>query len=219
MRTGALLFFLTVFGAQALASEKIDAGIFAGTSYYFGNINPGRQFYNISPAGGLLVKYNFNEHYSLRTNFNFGRIMADDLDFPHILNQTRNAYFVNNFYDFSLQGEFNFQPFRATMFSRPLSPYVTAGLAYTFVTGSTDESSSGFNIPFGVGLKYGLNRRITLGMEWILKKNFNDNIDGVKSFGQYGSPSWVHNNDWVSLAGFFMTIRPFDRRGDCPVYR
>ncbi len=219
MRTKAIVFLLIIFGTQVRASEKIDAGIFAGTSYYMGNINPSRHFYSLSPAGGLLVKYNFNEHYSLRTNFNFGQFRADDLDFENILHQSRGAVFVNNFYDLSLQGEFNFQPFRVTMFRRPLSPYLTAGLAYTFVAGTMDQASSYVNIPFGGGIKYGISRKITIGMEWILKKSFTDNIDGVKSFGQYGSPSWVHNNDWVSLAGIFLTVRPFERRGDCPVYK
>ena len=87
-----------------------------------------------------------------------------------------------------------------------------------FMPASGGIAANYLNIPFGGGIKYGLSRKVTIGMEWILKKSFSDDIDGVKSFGQFNSPSLVHNNDWVSLAGFFITIKPFDRRGDCPAY-
>jgi hypothetical protein len=217
MKTTALFFFL-FFLCRVLSAGGLEAGIFGGTSYYIGDINRSMLFHNLSPAAGGIIKYNFNEHYSLRTNFNYGRIGADDIKIQDILHQTRNASFINNFYDFSIQGEFNFQPFRATIFTRPVSTYITAGLAYTFTSSASHHSTGFLNLPFGAGIKYGLNRRVTLGMEWILKKSFTDNIDGVKSFGQFNSPSLVHNNDWVSLAGIFVTIRPFERRGDCPVY-
>jgi hypothetical protein len=210
-----ILLFLSV---NRVSPSGFETGLFGGTSYYIGNINTSTHFYSLSPAAGAIFKYNFNDHYSLRANFNFGRIRADDLDFKNPLHQTRNARFINNFYDFSLQGEFNFLPFRTTIFRRPVSTYVTAGLAWTIM------DSEGYvqgrpNLPFGVGVKYGFSRRATLGMEWALKKNFSDNIDGVRSFGQFNSPSLVHNNDWVSLAGIFLTVKPFERRGDCPVYR
>jgi hypothetical protein len=218
MRAKVIFLFLFVFVSRAWPSG-FDAGLFGGTSYYLGNINTSRHFYSVSPVGGAIIKYNFNDHYSLRTNFNYGQVRADDLDFENILHQTRNASFVNNFYDFSLQGEFNFQPFRVTIFNRPVSTYVTAGIAYTFIPRPESPDNGYLNIPFGGGIKYGFSRRATLGMEWVLKKSFSDKIDGVRSFGQFNSRSLVHNNDWVSLAGIFLTIKPFERKGDCPVYR
>jgi hypothetical protein len=219
MRIRATFFFLCIFLNPALTARGPEVGIFGGTSSYIGDINRSLLFHNLSPSAGALIKYNFNDHYSLRTSFNFGRIGADDTEIENFLHQARGASFLNNFYELSLQAEFNFQPFRATIFTRPVSTYVTAGLAYTFTPSASNNTAGFLNLPFGAGIKYGLNRRVTLGMEWILKKTFTDNIDGVKSFGQFTSPSLVHNNDWVSLAGIFVTIKPFQRRGDCPVYR
>ena len=218
MRTLAVILLLSISVHQAFPSDNLDIGIFGGTSYYRGNINTSQHFYRLSPAFGAIVKYNLDEHYSIRANLNYGQVRGDDLDFRNILHQTRQAAFVNNFYDFSLQGEFNFQPFKVTIFARPFSTFITAGLAYTFMPGSESVTANYLNIPFGGGIKYGLSRKVTIGMEWILKKSFSDDIDGVKSFGQFNSPSLVHNNDWVSLAGIFITIKPFERRGDCPVY-
>ncbi len=218
MKTAAIFFFLVVFINPVYTGTNLEFGAFAGTSYYLGNINTSQHFYNLSPAFGVLSKYNIDEHYTLRASLNYGQIKASDLDFNNILHQTRSAGFINNFYDLSLQGEFSFRPFRTTIFAKPFSTFITTGISYTFVQESNGTVSDYFNIPFGGGIKYGLSRRVTLGMEWILKKNFSDNIDGIKSFGQFQSRSLVHNNDWVSLAGFFITIKPFDRRGDCPAY-
>jgi hypothetical protein len=218
MKTLPLAVILLIATLTGFSRDRFDIGLFAGTSYYMGDINRSLHFYNTSPALGGLVKFNFDKHYSLRAGFNFGRIRADDLDFTNILHQTRAAHFVNNFYDFSLQGEFNFQPFEVTIFKKPVSSYITGGIAYTTMTGSARGTGSSINIPFGLGVKYGMSRKVTVGMEWILKKSFSDGMDGIKSFGQFTSPSLVHNNDWVSLAGFFITIKPFDRPGDCPAY-
>ncbi len=214
----AISIILLLIAGEVRSSDELDIGLFAGTSYYMGNINPSVHFYNLSPSAGALLKYNFNEHYAIRMGVNYGRIRADDLDFDNILHQTRQAGFVNNFYDFSLQGEFNFMPFKVTIFRKPLSTFITAGIAYTFIPDGQGPAANYLNIPFGGGVKYGLSRKVTIGMEWILKKSFTDDIDGVRSFGQFNSPSLVHNNDWVSLAGFFITVKPFERRGDCPAY-
>ena len=218
MRSLILLIIFSLYSAKVSSQEELDLGIFAGTSYYLGNINTSQHFYKLSPAIGALAKYNFNEHYAIRLGFNWGQFRADDMDFDNILHQTRESAFINNFYDFSLQGEFSFHPFKVTIFSRPYSTYVTAGLSYTFTDRSPDPSTSYLNIPFGLGFKYGISRKVSLGVEWIMKKSFADDLDGVKSFGQFDSPSLVHNNDWVSLAGIFITIKPFERRGDCPPY-
>ena len=203
---------------KAIPQDELDLGIFAGTSYYIGNINTSSHFYNLSPALGFLAKYNLDAHYSVRAGLNYGQVKANDLDFENILHQNRASSFINNFYDFSLQGEFSFQPFKVTIFNRPYSTYITAGIAYIFLPGSGGPAPGYLNIPFGGGFKYAVSRRVSLGMEWILKKSFSDDIDGIKSFGQFSSPSLVHNNDWVSLAGFFITVKPFERRGDCPAY-
>lgn len=203
MRVAVILVFLLTSSNQVFTRDNLNIGLFAGTSYYLGDINPSLHFYNLSPAMGAIVKYNINAHYSLRTSLNYGQVRADDLEFSNILHQTRGASFVNNFYDFSLQGEFNFKPFSANLFKRPFTPYVTAGVAYTIMQGSPGSSVNFLNIPFGAGIKYGISSRISVGMEWILKKSFIDVLDGVKSFGQFNSSSLVHNNDWVSLAGFF----------------
>ncbi len=218
VRITAISFILMLFVGNAFPSDELDVGIFAGSSYYMGNINTSRPFYRPSPALGALLKYNFNEHYALKMGFNYGQLRADDLDFDNILHQSRQADFVNNFYDFSLQGEFNFTPFKVTIFRKPFSTFITAGLAYTFIPDGQGPAANYLNIPFGGGVKYGVSRKVTIGLEWILKKSFTDDIDGVRSFGQFDTPSLVHNNDWVSLAGFFITIKPFERRGDCAVY-
>ncbi|MGF1586771.1 MAG: DUF6089 family protein, partial [Bacteroidales bacterium] len=199
MKTLIIFFFLAILSTGSFSRDNFNIGVFAGTSYYQGDINTSRHFYAPAPAFGMMVKYDFNDHYSLKAGLNYGQISANDLDFAGITNQTRGATFVNNFYDFSLLGEFNFQPFRVTIFKKPVTTFITAGMAHT--TGISESFTGNLNIPFGGGVKYGISSKVTIGFEWIMKKTFTDNLDGVKSFGQFNSPSLVHNNDWVSLAG------------------
>ncbi len=210
--------FLILSTATEGAGEKMEFGAFAGTSYYLGDINPGKHFYSLSPAFGGTFKYNFNDHYSLRKSVNYGSITGDDNDFENDFQQMRGASFQSGFYDFTLLLEFNFFPFETTIFKKGFSPYLTGGFSYMFIPEDSYISSSHVNIPFGGGFKFGISKKITVGAEWLFKKFLSDEIDGVMNFGQKNDPSLIHNNDWVSLAGFFITIKPFEKRGDCPVY-
>ena len=52
---------------------NLDAGFFAGTSYYLGDINIRRHFYNPGLSLGAMVKQNVTEHHSFRANVFFGQ--------------------------------------------------------------------------------------------------------------------------------------------------
>ncbi len=218
MKKSAIIITSLLFSFYAVAQEGIEFGGFTGTSYYMGDINPSKHFYSVSPAFGGLMKYNLNEHYSVRTSVNFGRLFADDNDFDKAMQQHRGASFETGFMDLTLMMEFNFLPFETTIFRKGFSPFVAGGISYMFIAGNSGPSSSYLNLPFGVGIKYGISKKVTIGAEWLMKKTFSDEIDGIINFGQKTDPSLIHNNDWVSLAGFFITIKPFERKGDCPVY-
>ncbi len=217
MKTTITAFLIIIFSVNVSAQEGIEFGGFTGTSYYLGDINPSRHFYSVSPSLGALIKYNLDNHYSVRTSINFGRLYASDRDFDNYFQQHRGASFESDFMDLTLLMEFNFLPFETTIFKKGFSPFIAGGLSYIFISGS-GVSDSYLSIPFGGGLKYGISKKVTIGAEWLLKKTFSDKIDGVINFGQKNDPSLIHNNDWVSLAGFFITIKPFERKGDCPVY-
>jgi len=201
-----------------LAQSHKEAGFFAGTSYYIGDINPTRQFYDPSSSIGVLAKYFLNDRHCIRFSGFYGQFHGRDKDFSNEFQQARNKSFSTSLVDFSLTYEFNFLPFTYNDRKTVFSPYLFGGVGYDIVTQSQYPIGNHLSIPFGTGIKYLASRKITLGLEWSFRKTFQDNMDGVESAGLPAEKSLISNKDWYSFAGFFITFRLFDNTGNCPVY-
>ncbi len=93
MRRAVILVFMcltSIFGF--CQSEEI--GIFAGGSYYLGDLNPAKQFYNTNFAPGLLYRYNMKDNrWVLRIHFTYGTVEARDADSKIQSNIDRNLDF------------------------------------------------------------------------------------------------------------------------------
>lgn len=213
-----LLVSLLCIYTSALAQSHKEAGFFAGTSYYIGDINGTRQFYNPSPSVGVLIKNFFNNRHCLRFSGFYGQFKGNDLDFNNEFQQNRRTKFSASLLDMSLTYEFNFLPFSYKDRSSVFSPYLFGGLGLDLMMSEQYPVGNHFSIPFGIGGKYLASRKVTVGLEWSFRKTFRDNIDGVKSPGLPSEKSALSNNDWYSFAGFFITFRLFDNPGNCPVY-
>jgi len=202
---GILFFFL---GHNIFAQNSSDAGFLLGANYYMGDINPNKQLYSSSPTVGFLYRYNMGTRYTVRTSLSFSSLSGSDLDFDDVYQQSRGASFETELVDFSLQVEFNFQPFMAPLSSRTkrFSPYITSGISYL----SVSSTSSSFAIPMGVGCKYLLGKRWTAAIEWTFKKSFTDDLDGLDDPNNFGDASMFHNNDWTSFLGVTLTLQLFN---------
>jgi hypothetical protein len=212
-----ILFFsvMLLFSNSIYSQNKFEMGIFAGTSYYLGDINPSRQFYSAAPSFGGLMKYNFNDRYALRLSGLYGGLSADDLDFENGFQQQRAEFFNTNFFEVDLHLEFNFMPFFPVDNKKVFSPYVFSGIGYSFMLALGNNQVV---LPMGVGVKYSFRRRLTFNLEWGFRKTFADNLDGVSNLGSEDFASAFHNNDWYSVAGIGISFRLFDSSGNCPVY-
>jgi hypothetical protein len=209
-------FFLISF--SILGQKNGEFGIFAGASYYMGEVNPERHFYSTRPAFGALYKHNVNEHFSLRMGFTYGFLQGNDLDFNNTFQLSRAHSFEAVFIDLGFQAEFNFLPFTVKRFKKAATPYVTSGFAYTFLAGEATDLDGHPTIPFGIGAKIGWSQRFITAIEWSFRKTFVDNIDGLESAGQSHKRSFIHNNDWIFVTGIIITYKFHNPAGDCPVY-
>jgi hypothetical protein len=202
------------------AQRNANLGIIGGISYYMGDINPNRHFYNPSPAFGVIYRININPRYAIRGNAYYTKISGSDLDFPELIHPDR-AYlpvsFSTTMLDLNVQVEFNFLPFTPNVGKFKYTPYVSCGMGFTMAMSSNVDASHHFTFPFGTGLKFNISQRISTGAEWSFRKSFTDGIDGVKN--PTGIQSWVHNNDWYSYLGIFITYKFFKFVEDCPAYR
>jgi len=211
-----LCFCLSPF---ATAQKNSDIGIFAGAAYYMGDINPARHFYNALPALGIIYRYNANTRWSVRANAYYISLTGSDADFPELLHPDRPfspAVFRTSFMDAALQAEFNFLPYTPGLRPFDFTPYLTAGLATSLIMGTDADALSFVSLPFGAGIKTTFTKRISGGAEWSFRKTFSDNLDGVDN--PSGISSVIHNNDWYSYIGVFITYKFYNFAADCPAY-
>jgi hypothetical protein len=203
----------------ASAQRDADIGVFAGTSYYLGDINPSKHFYRPSLAFGVLYRYNINTRWAIRANGYVADLSGNDLDFPERLNPDRPLNpqrFQTSLLDLGVQAEFNFLPYTPSAGKWQYSPYITAGLAGSMIMGSDVDAMNTLAIPFGIGAKINLTSRLSAGAEWGFRKTFSDRIDGLEN--PSGTSSLIHNNDWYSFMGIFITYKFFNFATECPAY-
>lgn len=211
--------FIMIFSLMEISAQKyFDAGLTGGGSYYLGEINPSRQFYDLSPAYGGFVRYNVNNREAFRLSLIHMGLRGNDADFHNIYQQLRNVSFHASFLEVSTTFEFNFLPYVTHKLKNGFSPYLFGGIGYVTFVNSTSNKGNNFSVPFGMGVKYTLSKVIGAGFEWGMRKYFDDNIDGITNPGGKEMKPFINNNDWFSFAGFFISFRLHDNSGDCPVY-
>jgi hypothetical protein len=214
-----LVVMIIMCSCMAFAQRNANVGIFAGTAYYMGDVNPNQHFYNPTLSLGMIYRYNLNKRYALLGNAYYAKLSGSDLDFPEILHPDRPyspALFNTSLIDLGLQVEFNFLPFVPNVGKWEYTPYISTGVAGALVLNSDASSVNHLSFPFGIGLKLNLTSRISTGFEWSFRKTFNDMIDGVEN--PSGSLSIIHNNDWYSFLGVFITFKFFNFAEVCPAY-
>jgi hypothetical protein len=211
------------------AQKNADFGVFGGTSYYMGDINNYMPFYKASWALGALYRYNINTRYAIKGTVRYGNIAGNDADFKNEFNKVlRDGSFSATILNVAVKVEFNFLDYVNMGRKRGYSTYITSGIGYGImmkhaittpnIMGSDALPGNHFNIPMGVGFKYNIKERFTSGIEWTYVKAFSDKIDGITNYHTAAYKSNMHNMDWYSFAGVFLTFKIFDPKDDCPVY-
>lgn len=213
------LSFLNIFTFQIVSGQRYsEMGVFGGASYYLGDINTAGQFYKPSPSVGVLYRLVLDSRQAFRSNVYYGGFQGADRDFKNDFQQNRNISFSASLLDMNVVYEFNFLPFKYSDRGTSFTPFIFGGLGYDFILQSTYNISNHFSVPFGIGLKYMISKKITVGTEWSFRKTFEDKIDGVANPGEVKQKSSLINTDWYSFAGFFISFRLFDN-SECPVYQ
>lgn len=216
------IFFLLCLFISASGQRNSDYGIFAGVSYYMGDINPGRLMYSPLPAGGILYRYNFHPRQALRGNIFYGRLMGDDRDFTNDFQTTRDSSFSGSVGEFAVQFEFNFLPYTTQGRLWDFTPYFAAGAGVAKINSLT---SAGIRtntiqpvIPFSIGFKVNIYKNMGLEAEYGFRKTFYDNFDGLNDPVAQEDRGVIHNNDWYSFAGIVLTWKIYNKLAGCPAY-
>ena len=190
----ATFFLITCY---SYSQKKADIGIFGGTDFYLGDINPLRTFNSPSYFFGGIYRYNITDRYAVRLNGVYANLKDSDPENKYP--QLSYADFSANIFDVAAQFEFNY-------------------FSYLPKKEQGDTSSLNMILPFGAGFKYNLTTRISTGFEWTFRKTFNDGLDGYDISSESNSNSFLFNNDWYSFLGLFITYKFFNFAENCPAY-
>lgn len=199
---------LFVFLGLSLVSfgQYHEIGAMVGTAYYIGDLAPKNGIpEEVSLAGGLIYRYNFNDRVSFKGSILYGRVSARDEDSDLAWQQNRNLSFRADIFEFSGQIEINFLTYEIGDRTRPSTPYLFAGLSvFRFkpqaqyndswvdlqplgtegqgIKGNPDRYSlTQLSIPFGVGFKFNIWRNLGGAVEWGMRRTFTDYIDDVST--------------------------------------
>ena len=199
-----LLFsFLFIGVTQESIAQKYELGGGGGFAAYSGDIirkiDPGQ----LGPQVTLFGKRNFDYVWTLRVGINMAIIQAADSIKPiDELARIRDARFRGGVIEGSAVMEFNFLDFLRNGSEFRFSPYAFFGIGYSLfiMKGNTYafNSSSQYDlssvvIPFGGGVKYRLDDRLTLAAELGFRPTFTDYLDKIDStepsIPKFGDPA------------------------------
>lgn len=213
---------LTFFSVTETFSQEWETGSWLGVSNYFGDLNTSTSFRAIWPAGGLIVRRNYDAHWAMRYSVNVGMLSYKDEYSNYVFQQARNLEFKSNVFDLTAQLEFNFFEYITGDKDAFFSPYLLGGLSIFYFQpkasfdnrrnrslrqlGTEGQSYSKkryallqFALPYGVGFKHNLGRAWNLGIEISNHRAFTDYIDDLSTL--YPDPvEIVYNNGALAHA-------------------
>ncbi|MFP4447382.1 MAG: DUF6089 family protein [Bacteroidales bacterium] len=222
MKSFLLSSFIFLLGLSSYSQEGISLGPVGGTAHYLGDYNKTNPVYNPSLGLGFVMKGDFDKRYSLRLmavkqSLRGNMEDFDDFHYPYTPeNLITKKSFNTSFWDLSASVEFNFIPYDVFNIRKEnFTPFVFLGVGTDFFL--TDEKVNfPLTIPFGLGIKYNIFERFSIGFEWNVRKIFFDSMDGVHTIKGYESK--MHNDDWYHMPFLFITYKPFNRVIKCPTY-
>jgi hypothetical protein len=251
------IMFMVLFAPLSRAQKSGDLGFLGGVTYYMGDLNPSMPFLMSKPAFGILYRQNFNTRISLRVHGIRGTVAGDD-DVSRA-NLERNLNFESTITEAGIQLEINFFEYFIGSKMHSITPYIFGGAAVFFfdpygnIQGTnlqlqplategqgTDAYADrkpynlyAFSMPFGLGVKYSLSKKIGIGAEWGMRKTTTDYLDDVSQTYYLdlagvdpatvspkelaSDPMLTHNagmqrgnsrnTDWYSFAGVSLTVK------------
>ncbi|MBT1700044.1 outer membrane beta-barrel protein [Fulvivirgaceae bacterium PWU4] len=205
---GALLLIATLVSGELLA-QRSEIGFGIGTFNYTGDLARTYSFANSKPAGTVFYRSNVSKVVSFRAALTAGKIGASDKRPIDAFAQQRNASFNIFLMEASLAMEYHFLNWRETKHILRYSPYLFGGMALFGMSGNGNKTAEYSNvqgaIPFGAGIKYIVNPKWYLALEFGARKTFFDYLDNV-SVGKQSRKNYQYGNPFDNDAYYFLGI-------------
>ncbi|HRG00049.1 MAG TPA: DUF6089 family protein [Bacteroidia bacterium] len=194
----------SILGSSVYAQTKKrnfrqhEVGFMIGGAYYIGDLNPRKHFFLTQPAAGVFYRFTPNYRYAFRGGINWGKIMGDDSQSDDADQLQRNLNFKSQIIEFNAIAEFNFLEYRISNDKYKFTTFLFLGIDVFHHKPQanlgnywidlqplrTEGQSKGYKltqvaIPFGVGIKMNVSKKVGIGLEWGPRKTFTDYLDDV----------------------------------------
>jgi len=204
-----VLIAITAFSFP-LKSQGLEIGGGLGASYATGDVTRGFELNELGFAGQLFVRYNLSNVVSIRGTGLLSQVKGDDTTNPiDPFTALRGFSFRRTNYEASAVIEYNFLDYKERNSIIQWSPYFFGGFGFSASSNrQQDEDYSRIQpvIPFGLGLKYRLNKQWNLEFEFGARKTFYDGLDKISghAFPNKINPNYGNelDNDWYYFTGF-----------------
>lgn len=182
--------------AQNAFTQTFELGVTAGFANYIGDLAPTPVISETKPAGGFFSRINFSSSWAMNNSIMIAQVSGNDRNFD--FNAARNLNFKSNIYEVASTIEFNYLKYGVGVLDNKFTSYLFAGMALfafnpqgNYNGGWVDlrnlqtEGASNaykpysFAIPFGIGLKWRLNRSVNFECQLGFRKTYTDYLDDV----------------------------------------
>ncbi len=191
-----------MISSYTYGQKGVELGGWLGATYYFGDLNTEYDLSSPGLAGGLIYRYNFNERLAVKFSGNVGRVNGDDSRSDNYFESQRNLHFRSLILDGSLQFEFNFLPLVHGSGDKSISPYLFAGVSGMNFNPQAqlenewidlrplgtegqlpgeEYSRLSYGLNYGFGLKFDIDYRWSINVEFSARYLYTDYIDDVST--------------------------------------
>lgn len=206
----AVICFIIRADAQSDNSyvQQGEFGVSAGSSQYFGDLNPDMHFNTPKPVVGIFFRKQMTDYIAVRIQGQFAQLGYSDVyNKQNAFDLRRNLSFNTNIWQLGVQGDFNFFRFIPGDGNHRATPYLTLGIGmfsfdpyayldgqkyYLRELGTEGQGSAAYPnrkpynniaayIPLGLGYKYNLNPKMNIGFEVVYNFTTTDYLDDVST--------------------------------------
>lgn len=179
-----------------LHAQAIELGYQLGGSNYWGDLAPKVVLTETQMSSGLFARLNLSNSFAWKNELNFHNVSGTDQNFD--FNKSRNLNFHSKITEFASVIEFNFTKYGTGVLDKKITSYFYTGLSYfrfnpqteinnntvdlaTYQTEDVAYKTTAMAVPFGMGVKWMVNKNIALEWQIGFRKTFTDYLDDVST--------------------------------------
>lgn len=219
-----LLTFLLIWFSTQVNAQINEIGIFVGGSNYVGDIGASTYIRPNAFASGIIYKYNKSPRLAYRASFTNMAISPDDADSSNKVQNFFQNSFSKNISELAVGIEFNFFEYNLANNGQKGTPYLFFELAaYQYkaaksiapsvppIVNINFQTERGIAVPFGIGYKTSLFRKVAISFEARIRYTFTDDLDDSlfikeniiepSSIQEKAKFNNANTNDWYMATG------------------